>query len=103
MELTKKQQKLVDKVKKKMPEFVEEAERMQVKEMEDRIVRYTADLAETEKSLENNIAYQSLKEQLDYFEAPVRDAKNAIADKIKFLVIAIEEKGGSPNTNPREG
>lgn len=100
MELTKKQQALVDRVRKKMPEFSDEADRLMTEEMEDRIVRYTAELADVEKSLENNMAYQTLKEQLEYFEGPVRDAKKAINDKIKYLVIAIEEKGGSPNTNP---
>lgn len=98
---TKKQQKLVEKIGKKLPEFQEEVERMQTAEMEDLIVRYTADLAEVEKSLENNTAYQALKEQMGYFEAPVRDAKGVLNDKIKFLILSIEEKGGSPNTNPR--
>lgn len=101
MELTKKQDKLMEKVRNKQPEFAEEVDRMMVDQMEDRIVRYTADISEIEKSLENNIAYQALKEQLELFEAPVKESKRVLNDKIKFLVISIEQKGGSTNTNPR--
>lgn len=101
MELTKKQDKLIEKVRNKQPEFADEVDRMMVDQMEDRIVRYTADISEIEKSLENNIAYQALKEQLELFEAPVKESKRVLNDKIKFLVISIEQKGGSTNTNPR--
>lgn len=101
MDLTKKQEKLVEKIKNKMPDFSDEVDRMMVGEMEDRIVRLTADLAEIEKSLETNHVYQALKEQLDLFESPVRESKRVLNDKVKYLVLSIEQKGGSPNTNPR--
>lgn len=101
MELTNKQHKLVEKVKKDLPEFVEDTERMSTAQMEDTIVRFTADLAEIAKSLEANLAYQTLKEQVKLIDSGVNASKTVINNKIKYLVIAIEEKGGSPNTNPR--
>ena len=99
MELSDKQDKLVKAVKKNLPEFYEESERLSVHEMEDRIVRYLAELTNAQEELEKNPGYKMLKEQVSEIEGPMKDLKRLIDMKIRYLLIAIEEKGGSPNTS----
>lgn len=99
--LTEKQLKLIDNMMKKNPEFADEADRMSTDQMEDRIVRLSADINEAEVALEENQAYQMLLEQVKQFKQPFTDAKKELSNKIKYLMIKIQEKGGSPNTNPR--
>jgi hypothetical protein len=86
-------------------DFIDSVEGKSVEQLEERLVLLAKDLEQSERAKEKDLedlsnprSLGSLKYAISIAEGPYKDLKKAVNLKTRFIMKAIEEKGGSIDT-----
>lgn len=84
--------KILEKVQKELPEFVEECANLTAAEIDTRLSKNAQDLDKVEVSEEEDEEYQAARDNSRELGAPYRDAKKVLKLKSKYLISLLKER-----------
>lgn len=85
--------KVLKKVEKDYPEFVEVINTLSGTDLEKRILDYAREQERIDEELDNNEVIKAIKENLKETRSPFVDAKKAVKLKMRYLMAMLEDRG----------
>jgi len=87
--------KVMKKVEKDYPEFVDAVNSLAGNDLEKRILEYAKQQEQIDEELSNNEIIKTIKDNLKETRSPFVDAKKAVKLKMRYLMALLEERGQS--------
>jgi hypothetical protein len=90
--MNEKEQKMMSKVEKELPEFVDEIRGLTQDQLNTRLANLTKEYCEVELAEDNDEEYQGAKDSASELGAPYRDAKKVLNLKTAYIFNTLKEK-----------
>lgn len=85
--------KMMKKVEKDYPEFVEIINTLSGTDLEKRILEYAKEQERIDEELDSNEIIKAIKDNLKETRSPFVDAKKAVKLKMKYLMALLDDRG----------
>ena len=85
--------KVMKKVEKDYPEFVDAINTLSGNDLEKRILEYAKEQERIDEELSNNEVIKTIKENLKETRTPFVDAKKAVKLKMRYLMALLDDRG----------
>lgn len=95
MAMTEKEEKLVKKIQKDLPEFYDSLQGLTVDELKEKLATYAKHREETIKFKEDNAEIKNAREKLSELEAPFKERLKEFNLRTKYIYLLMQEKGGA--------
>jgi len=84
----------IEKLNKKLPEsFIDDVKVADEKSLRDKIVQLSKEVEDIDETKKSDPTLNTLKEQLKDLAGGYRDAKKDRTDRLKFILLTLEERG----------